>query len=67
MADKGMKKMDFTLRRKPGRCSVKISRLFSGKSCNRDSLTVGTTEIPTVFRMTIGTATMKRSNRSRNS
>ena len=33
----------------------KISGLFSGKSYNLDSLTVGTTEDPTVSRMTIGT------------
>ena len=31
----------------------KISGLFSGKSYNLDSLTVGTTEDPTVSRMTI--------------
>ena len=33
----------------------KISGLFSGKSYNLDSLTVGTTEDPTVSSMTIGT------------
>ena len=33
----------------------KISGLFSGKSYNLDSLTVGTTEDPTVSRMTIET------------
>lgn len=33
----------------------KISGLFSGKSYNLDSLTVGTTEDPTISRMTIGT------------
>ena len=33
----------------------KISGLFSGKSYNLDSLTVGTTEDPTVSRMTIAT------------
>ena len=33
----------------------KISGLFSGKSYNLDSLTVGTTEDPTVPRMTIAT------------
>ena len=33
----------------------KISGLFSGKSYNMDSLTVGTTEDPTVSRMTIAT------------
>lgn len=32
----------------------KISGLFSGKSYNMDSLTVGTTEDPTMSRMTIG-------------
>lgn len=32
----------------------KISGLFSGKSYNLDSLTVGTTEDPSVSRMTIG-------------
>lgn len=47
--------MDFPLRRKPGRCSVQDFRTFSGKSYNLDSLTVGTTEDPTVSRMTIGT------------
>ena len=34
----------------------KISGLFSGKSYNLDSLTVGTTEDPTVSRMTIAKA-----------
>ena len=34
---------------------AKISGLFSGKSYNLDSLTVGTTEDPTVSRMTIAT------------
>ena len=33
----------------------KISGLFAGKSYNMDSLTVGTTEDPTVSRMTIST------------
>ena len=33
----------------------KISVLFSGKSYNLDSLTVGTTEDPTISRMTIAT------------
>lgn len=33
----------------------KISGLFSGKSYNMDSLTVGTTEDPTISRMTIAT------------
>ena len=43
----------------------KISGLFSGKSYNLDSLTVGTTEDPTVSRMTI--ATVRRLNRSKSS
>ena len=47
--------MDFSVCRKPGRSSVKISGLFSGKSYNLDSLTVGTTEDPSVSRMTIAT------------
>ena len=34
---------------------AKVSGLFSGKSYNLDSLTVGTTEDPTVSRMTIAT------------
>ncbi len=34
---------------------AKISGLFSGKSYNLDSLTVGTTEDPTISRMTIAT------------
>ena len=33
----------------------KITGLFSGKTYNLDSLTVGTTEDPTVSRMTIAT------------
>jgi acetolactate synthase I/III small subunit len=33
---------------------AKISGLFSGKSYNLESLTVGTTEDPTISRMTIG-------------
>ena len=33
---------------------AKISGLFSGKSYNLDSLTVGETEDPTISRMTIG-------------
>jgi len=39
------------------RCGVlaRIAGLFSGKSYNLDSLTVGTTEDPTVSRMTIAT------------
>ena len=36
-------------------CSSKISGLFSGKCYNLDSLTVGTTEDPTISRMTIAT------------
>lgn len=35
---------------------AKIAGLFSGKSYNLESLTVGTTEDPTVSRMTIGVA-----------
>ena len=38
----------------------KISGLFSGKSYNLDSLTVGTTEDPTVSRMTIATEQIKK-------
>jgi len=34
---------------------AKIAGLFSGKSYNMDSLTVGTTEDPTISRMTIAT------------
>lgn len=46
----------------------KISGLFSGKSYNLDSLTVGTTEDPTISRMTIATVSvMKHLNRLRNS
>lgn len=46
----------------------KISGLFSGKAYNLDSLTVGTTEDPTVSRMTIVTiATMRLTNRLKNS
>ena len=45
--------MDFPLRRKPGRCSVQDFRTFLRQKL--DSLTVGTTEDPTVSRMTIGT------------
>ena len=56
MADKGMKKRWISLyvENQVGVLS-KISGLFSGKSYNLDSLTVGTTEDPTVSRMTIGT------------
>ncbi len=35
-------------------CLAKISGLFSGKSYNLDTLTVGETEDPTISRMTIG-------------
>lgn len=35
---------------------AKIAGLFSGKSYNLESLTVGTTEDPTISRMTIGVA-----------
>ena len=46
----------------------KISGLFSAKSYNLDSLTVGTTEDPTVSRMTIArSVTMRRLSRSKNS
>ena len=52
--DKGMKKRWISLyvENQVGVLS-KISGLFSGKSYNLDSLTVGTTEDPTVSRMTI--------------
>lgn len=54
--NKGMKKMmDFTVRRKPGWCPFQDFRAFFRKSYNLDSLTVGTTEDPTVSRMTIAT------------
>ena len=54
--DKGMKKRWISLyvENQVGVLS-KISGLFSGKSYNLDSLTVGTTEDPTVSRMTIET------------
>ena len=54
--DKGMKKRWISLyvENQVGVLS-KISGLFSGKSYNLDSLTVGTTEDPTVSRMTIAT------------
>ena len=54
--DKGMKKRWISLyvENQVGVLS-KISGLFSGKSYNLDSLTVGTTEDPTVSRMTIST------------
>ena len=47
--------MDLSLCRKPGRCTLQDLRTFSGKSYNLDSLTVGTTEDPTISRMTIAT------------
>ena len=52
MADKGMKKRWISLyvENQVGVLS-KISGLFSGKCYNLDSLTVGTTEDPTVSRM----------------
>ena len=55
MMDKGMKKRWISLyvENQVGVLS-KISGLFSGKSYNLDSLTVGTTEDPTVSRMTNG-------------
>jgi len=54
--DKGMKKRWISLyvENQVGVLS-KISGLFSAKSYNLDSLTVGTTEDPTVSRMTIAT------------
>ena len=54
--DKGMKKRWISLyvENQVGVLS-KISGLFSGKCYNLDSLTVGTTEDPTVSRMTIAT------------
>ena len=54
--DKGMKKRWISLyvENQVG-VLAKISGLFSGKSYNLDSLTVGTTEDPTVSRMTIAT------------
>ena len=54
--DKGMKKRWISLyvENQVGVLS-KISGLFSGKSYNLDSPTVGTTEDPTVSRMTIAT------------
>ena len=56
MADKSMKKRWISLyvENQVGVLS-KISGLFSGKSYNLDSLTVGTTEDPTVSRRTIAT------------
>ena len=54
MADKGMKKRWISLyvENQVGVLS-KISGLFSGKSYNLDSLTVGTTEDPTVSRIDV--------------
>ena len=65
MADKGMKKRWISLyvENQVGVLS-KISGLFSGKSYNLDSLTVGTTEDPTVSRMTIGTVSDDETFRS---
>ena len=56
MADKGMKKRWISLyvENQVGVLS-KISGLFSGKSYNLESLTVGRTEDPTISRMTIET------------
>ena len=56
MSNNGMKKRWISLyvENQVGVLS-KISGLFSGKSYNLDSLTVGTTEDPTVSRMTIAT------------
>lgn len=45
--------MDRALCGKPGGRTGKVSGLFSGKSYNLQSLTVGTTEDETVSRMTI--------------
>ena len=67
--DKGMKKRWISLyvENQVGVLS-KISGLFSGKSYNLDSLTVGTTEDPTVSRMTIELSVMmKLLSRSKNS
>ena len=63
MADKGMKKRWISLyvENQVGVLS-KISGLFSGKSYNLDSLTVGTTEDPTPQ-----SALMKHLSRSKNS
>ena len=69
--DKGYeKKMDFPVCREPGRCLCqRFPVFFPGKSYNLDSLTVGTTEDPTVSRMTIGTLSVmtKPLNRSKSS
>ena len=54
--DKGMKKDGFHFMLKiRSACSSKISGLFSGNLIILDSLTVGTTEDPTVSCMTIAT------------
>ena len=68
MADKSMKKRWISLyvENQVGVLS-KISGLFSGKSYNLDSLTVGTTEDPTVSRMTIATVMMRHLSRSKSS
>ena len=47
--------MDFSVCGKSGSVLPKISGLFSGKLYNLESLTVGTTEDPTISRMTIET------------
>ena len=48
--------MDFSLCRKPGWCTFEDFRVyFPENRYNLDSLTVGTTEDPTVSRMTIAT------------
>ena len=61
MMDKGMKKRWISLyvENQVGVLS-KISGLFSGKSYNLDSLTVGTTEDPTVSRMFFDLLTVSR-------
>ena len=60
--------MDLSLCRKPGRCTLQDLRAFSGKSYNLDSLTVGTTEDPTISRMTIATVSDDETlNRSKSS
>ena len=47
--------MDFSLCRKPGWCTFEDFRFIFRECYNLDSLTVGTTEDPTVSRMTIAT------------
>ena len=67
--EKGMKKRWISLyvENQVGVLS-KISGLFSGKCYNLDSLTVGTTEDPTISRMTIQRSAMTRHlNRSKSS